>query len=72
MEAGVNIIGEFLYYGISKIFHVIFLPMLKISFSFKLEWLKILKDMFETTTQLWQLKLVIALSFLFILNLSYV
>ena len=27
--------------------HVIFLPVLKISFFFKLEWLKILKDIFE-------------------------
>ena len=33
--------------GIPKIFHVIVLPMLKISFFFKLEWLKNLKDIFE-------------------------
>ena len=36
-----------LYYGIPKFFHVILLPMLKISFFFKLGWLKILKDIFE-------------------------
>ena len=47
MGAGVNIIGGPLYYGIPKFFHVIFLPMLKISFFFKPEWLKILKDVFK-------------------------
>ena len=47
MWAGVNINGGPLYYGIPKIFHVILLPMLNILFFFKLEWLKILKDIFE-------------------------
>ena len=48
MWAGVNINGGPLYYGIiPKMFHVILLPMLKILFFFKLEWLKILKDIFK-------------------------
>ena len=47
MGAGVNIIGGSLWYGIFQIFQVIFLPTLKISFFFKFEWLKILKDIFE-------------------------
>ena len=47
MGEGVNIIGGSLQYDIPKIFHVIFLPMLKFSFFFKLNWLKVLKDIFE-------------------------
>ena len=47
MGGGGNIIGESQSYGIPKFFHIIFLPMLKILFFFKLEWLKILKDIFE-------------------------
>ena len=47
MGAGVNIMGGPLEYSIPKFFYVIFLPMLKISYSVKLEWLKILKDIFE-------------------------
>ena len=47
MGAGVNIIGGPLWYGIPKIFHVFVLTMLKISFFFKLVWLKFLKDMFK-------------------------
>ena len=45
MGAGVNIIGGPLMYGIPKNFHVIVLP--KICIFLKLEWLKILKDIFE-------------------------
>ena len=40
-------IGKPLLYGIPKIFHVILLPILKVLFFFKLEWLKILKDIFR-------------------------
>ena len=47
MEADINMIGGPLLYGIPKIFHVILLPILKVSFFFKLEWLKILKDIFK-------------------------
>ena len=50
--AGANIIGEPPYYGIPKIFRGIFLPMSKISFFLKLEWLKILKDIFEEDYQM--------------------
>ena len=47
MGADANINGESLYYGIPNFFHVIFLPTLKISFFFELEWLKVLKDIFD-------------------------
>ena len=64
--AGVNIIGGPLQYGIPNFFHAIVLPMLKILFFFKLEWLKILKDIFEENYPICgKLKLVITLSFPF-------
>ena len=64
MGAGVHIIEESLQYGIPQTFHIIFLLMLKISFSFKLDWLKILKDTFEE-----DYPIVANLFFLSILNL---
>ena len=54
-----------------QIFHIIFLPMLKISYSFKHEWLKILKDIFQEDYPIVATEISHNLFFLSILNLSY-
>ena len=54
-----------------KIFHIIFLPKLKISFSFKLQWLKIFKDIFEEDYPIVATEISHSLFFHSILNRSY-
>ena len=71
MGASVNKIGGSLYYGIFKIFQAIFLPMLKVSFYFKFERLKILKDIFEQDYPIMATEIRYNFISLSILNLSY-
>ena len=49
-----------------KFFRIIFLRILKISFVFKLEWLKILKDLFKEDSAIVAPEISHILSFLYV------